>query len=172
MSLSSIDSQAVVVHRASRLMWAALILSLSINLLIAGIVIGSIWAVRKGGYWQAPVAFERSQRFMGGLSSERRREIRTIFFEHRPGLVPYWQAVREARRRIGRMIESGTYSENDLKSAMDELFRKEMEARQAAKPMISAMLAKLKPDERLHFIRVFLPYLDNPQELPTERKTE
>jgi hypothetical protein len=29
--------------------------------------------------------------------------------------------------------------------------------------MIGAMLAKLTPEQRLHFLRIFLPYLDNAQ---------
>lgn len=162
----------VIVRRASRWMWALLILSLSINLLIAGIVIGSIWAIRKGGYWQAPIALERSQRFMGGLPEDRRREIRAIFFEHRAALKPYWREVRQARIELGRLIERGAYSQEELNTKMDNLFQKEMNAREAAKPMIAAMVGKLNPEERLHFLRVFLPYLDVVQGRPVSESVD
>jgi hypothetical protein len=49
---------------------------------------------------------------------------------------------------------------------MEKLFQKEMAARQAAKPMVSDMMAQLKPNERLHFLSVFLPYLDEVQAQP------
>ena len=163
---SSSESGQVVLRRTPRWVWALLIFSLSFNLLIVGVVLGSIWAVRKGGYWQAPIAFERSQRFMGALPEARRREIRAIFFEYRTDLKPYWQNVRQARISIARLIEGGTYSQDALNEAMTDLFQKEESARMAAKPMIAAMLAKLNADERVHFLRVFLPYLDEAHSLP------
>jgi uncharacterized membrane protein len=163
--MSQPDDQGArnIVRKAPRWMWVLLILSLSLNLLIAGIVIGSVWAVKRGGYWNAPIAFERSRQFMRELPRESRREIRDVFFEHKPALAPYWREVREARIAIGRLIESGHYSPEALDAAMDALFQKEMRARQEAKPMIGAMLAKLTPEQRLHFLRIFLPYLDNAQ---------
>ncbi len=166
MSAVSSESGQAVLRRTPRWVWALLTLSLSLNLLIVGVVLGSIWAVRKGGYWQAPIAFERSQRFIGGLPEARRREIRAIFFEHRPNLKTYWQNVRQARIRIARLIEGGPYSRDALNEAMTDLFKKEENARVAAKPMITAMLAKLNADEKVHFLRVFLPYLDEAHSFP------
>ena len=159
-SSAAAENGPIIIRRSSRWTWAFLILSLSINLLIVGIVIGSVWAIRKGGFWDAPVAFERNQRFMGRLPEERRVEIRRIFFDHKPAMSPYWRDVREARVKIGHLIENGGYTMDELKVAMDELFQKELTARQAAKSMIAEMIAKLTPSERLHFLRVFLPYLD------------
>ena len=67
---------------------------------------------------------------------------------------------------IGKLIKGGTYTEAELNASMDDLFQKEMAARRAAKPMVSDMMAQLKPDERLHFLSVFLPYLDEVQAQP------
>jgi uncharacterized membrane protein len=166
MSEPADQSARSVVRKAPRWMWAALILSLSLNLLVAGIVIGSVWAVKRGGYWDAPIAFERSRTFMRQLPEESRRDIRQVFFEHKPALAPHWREVREARIAIGRLIEGGNYSPEALNAAMDALFQKEMRARQEAKPMIAAMLARLTPEQRVRFLRIFLPYLDNAQGQP------
>jgi uncharacterized membrane protein len=166
MSSVAAETKPAVERRAPRWMWVLLTLSLSLNLLIAGIVIGSRWAVRQGGYWNAPVAFERSQRFMASLPQERRQEIRAIFFEQRKRLAPYWRDVREARRTLGRLIEAGNYSDAMLDAAMNDLTQKENAAREAAKPMLTAMIAKLQPRERVRFLSVFMPYLDEAQGRP------
>jgi uncharacterized membrane protein len=166
MSVGAADGADVIVRRTPRWMWVLLILSLALNLMILGIVFGSLWAVRHGGLWDAPIALERSQRFMQGLPQERREEIKSVFFSHKPGLVPYWRDVRLARVAIGQLIKRGTYTEDELNRAMDDLFQKEMAARLAAKPMVTAMMAQLQPKERLYFLSVFLPYLDEVQAKP------
>ncbi|HEY7644026.1 MAG TPA: periplasmic heavy metal sensor [Hyphomicrobiales bacterium] len=172
MSSAAADIGPAAKRRAPRWMWALLILSLCLNLLIAGIVLGSIWAVRKGGYWNAPVAFERSQRFMASLPQERRQEIRAVFFEQRKRLEPYWRDVREARVTLGRLIERGNYAQAVFEAAIDDLNRKEAAAREAAKPMLTAMVAKLQPNERVHFLSVFMPYLDEIQGRPAAKLPE
>jgi uncharacterized membrane protein len=166
MSVEAVDATNAIVRRTPRWMWVLLILSLALNLMILGIVFGSLWAVRHGGLWDAPIALERSQRFMSGLPQERRAEIKSIFFGHKPSMVPFWREVRQARLAIGTLIKRGTYTEAELNTAMEVLFQKEMAARQAAKPMVADMMAQLKPDERLHFLSVFLPYLDEVQAQP------
>jgi len=166
MSEAPTGNAPIVVRRTPRWIWALLILSLSINLLIVGIVAGSVWAVKRGGYWNAPIAFERSRQFMRRLPQESREEIRQVFFEHKPKLAPYWREVRQARIEIGRLVERGDYSQDELNAAMDRLFQKELQARREAKPMIDDMLAKLTPEQRLHFLRTFLPYLDSAQGRP------
>src|SRR5262245_25529917 len=94
-------------RRVPRWMWLLLIVSLAANLLIVGVLGGSMWAVRRGGYWDAPLFMERMQRFMGGLPADRRAAVRAAFAEYRPQLRPYRQEVRAARVRIGQLIESG-----------------------------------------------------------------
>jgi len=163
MSTAGSETAMVTVRRAPRWMWIVLLLSFSINLLIAGIVIGSVWAVNRGGYWNAATKIERNFRFMRALPAEQRVEIRQIFRKHKPDLAPYWRDVREARMRIGRLVRTGSSSRDELQAAMDDLFRKEMQARQAAKPMLSEMLSQLTEDEKLRFLRVFMPYLDDAQ---------
>ncbi|WP_088343743.1 MULTISPECIES: periplasmic heavy metal sensor [Rhodomicrobium] len=155
-----------IVRRTPRWIWILLIVSLSANVLVIGVVCGSMWAVRKGGLWDMPVALERSQRFMDGLPAERRGEIKGIFFDYKARLVPYWREVRQARLAIGRLIEGGSYTGEELDVALNQLFQKEMAAREAAKPMVAAMLAQLNPRERVHFLSVFMPYLDEVQGQP------
>ena len=166
MSVGAVDGTGAIARRTPRWMWVLLILSLALNLMTLGVVFGSMWAVRHGGLWDAPIALERSQRFMQGLPQERRGEIKSIFFGHKPAMIPFWREVRQARLAIGQLIKRGTYTEAELNAAMDALFQKEMAARQAAKPMVSDMMAQLKPNERLHFLSVFLPYLDEAQAQP------
>jgi uncharacterized membrane protein len=152
-----------ITRRAPRWMWVSLVVSLSLNLLIAGVICGTIWAVKRGGYWDVPTMIERNARFMSYLPKERRGQIRAVFHRHKPALVPYWSEVRRARVAIGEMIGKGGYSEAEMKTAMDNLFQKEMKAREAAMPMIGDMLSKLTPPEKMHFLRVFVPYLDEAQ---------
>jgi uncharacterized membrane protein len=152
-------------RRTPRWIWALLVVSLAINLLIVGVVGGSIWAVRRGGYWDAPLFMERTHRFMRGLPEDRRAMIKSVFAEHRPTLQPYWREVRLARVQIGRLIEQG-YEPEAFDAALADMFEKESRARQASRPMVAAMLKLLKPEERRHFLAVYMPYLNEMQGRP------
>jgi uncharacterized membrane protein len=155
-------------RRTPRWIWLLLIVSLALNLLVIGIVGGSLWAVRRGGFWDAPLFLERSHRFMRGLSAERRAEVRSIFARHKPELQPLWREVRQARVTMGRLVERG-YTPEEFDVAMSDLFQKEARAREAARPMIAAMLGALRPKERRHFLAVYMPYLQELQGRPEPR---
>jgi uncharacterized membrane protein len=167
MTTEAIPTAAVRPKRRSpRWMKLLLVLSLAFNLLIVGIVVGGMIAVNRGGYWDAPAALQRVQRFMRGLPSERRAQIRGIFSEYRAQLAPSWAEVREARVRAGRLIERGGYTQEELSAAIDDLNTKESKARAANKLLVMAILAKLEPQERAHFLRIFIPYLNDLQGRP------
>ncbi len=152
-------------RRTPRWLWALLILSLALNLLIIGIIGGSLWAVRRGGYWDAPLFMERTHRFMRGLPDERRAQVRAIFAQYQPQLQPYWRDVRAARVRIGQLVERG-YTPEEFEAALNDLFAKEAKAREASRPMIAAMINALRPNERRLFLSVYMPYLSELQGRP------
>jgi hypothetical protein len=152
-------------RRTPRWVWALLFLSLALNLLILGVVGGSMWAVRRGGFWDAPLFLERTHRFMRGLPEDRRALVRGVFAQYRPQLQPYWRDVRGARVVVGRLVEQG-YTPEEFEAAIADVFEKENRARQASRPMISAMLKLLKPEERRHFLAVYMPYLNEMQGRP------
>jgi uncharacterized membrane protein len=157
-------------RRTPRWMWVLLILSLALNLLVIGIIGGSLWAVRRGGYWDAPLFIERTHRFMRNLSEERRAHIRSIFAQYQPELKPHWGDVREARVRIGQLVERG-YTPEEFEAALNDLFQKEARAREASRPMIVAMINALRPDERRIFLSVYMPYLAELQGRPESRSS-
>lgn len=152
-------------RRRSRWVWALLILSLALNLVVVGVVVGSRWAVRSGGYWDAPLFMERTHRFMRGLPDDRRALIRGVFSQYQPRLRPFWHDARQARVAIGRLIEQ-SYTPDAFETALTDLFEKEARARQASRPMIAAMLNILLPGERRHFLAVYMPYLSEMQGRP------
>jgi uncharacterized membrane protein len=152
-------------RRVPRWVWALLVLSLALNLLILGVVGGSLWAVRRGGYWDAPLFMERTHRFMRGLSDDRRTLIRGVFAEYKPQLQPYWREVRMSRVALGRLIEQD-YAPEAFDAALTDMFEKEARARQASRPMVAAMLKLLRPEERRHFLAVYMPYLNEMQGRP------
>jgi uncharacterized membrane protein len=152
-------------RRVARWLWALLILSLALNLLVIGVVGGSLWAVRRGGYWDAPLFMERAHRLMRGLSDERRTAVRAIFAQYRPQLQPSRGALRQARVELGRLL-ARDHSPQELDAALADMLAKEARARDAARPMIAAVLNALKPEERLHFLAVYMPYLNEMQGRP------
>lgn len=152
-------------RRTPRWMWVLLILSLALNLLIIGVICGSLWAVRRGGFWDAPLFLERTHRFMRGLPEERRAQLRGIFEQSKAQLHPYWHDVRLARVAIGKLVSEG-YTPEQFDAALNDLLQKEARARDAARPMIAAMLNALQPSERRHFLSVYMPYLQELQGRP------
>lgn len=153
-------------RRTPRWIWLLLILSLALNLLIIGVVGGSLWAVRRGGFWDAPLFLERTHRFMQSLPADRRQQLRALFAQYQPQLDPDWREIRQARVTIGRLIERGGYTAEEFDAAMSDLLTKEAKGREAAKPMIAAMLNALKPEERRAFLSVYMPYLNEIQGRP------
>jgi hypothetical protein len=102
---------------------------------------------------------------MRGLPEERRALVRGVFAEYKPQLRPYWHEVRQARVVIGRLVEQA-YAPEEFEAALTDMFEKENRARQASRPMIAAMLKLLKPEERRHFLAVYMPYLNEMQGRP------
>ena len=154
--------QEKVKRRVPRWIWVLLVASLSINLLIAGIVVGNMLAVRSG-YWSSSIVIQRTQRFMRSLSPERRAEVRQILNANRERMAPYGQEVRAMRMQIRNLLEQDSYSEEALSGALDKLAEKEAIARHAAKSTMLAILAKLRPKERTRYLQVFMPYLHEAQ---------
>jgi uncharacterized membrane protein len=149
-------------RRVPRWIWVLLVVSLSINLLIAGIVAGNMLAMRSG-YWSSSVIVQRTQRFMRTLPAERREEVRNILNANKSRMVPYGQEVRAMRMQIRSLLDKENYNEEALSAALDTLADKEAVARHAAKSTMLAILAKLHPNERMRFLQVFMPYLNDTQ---------
>jgi uncharacterized membrane protein len=102
-------------RRAPRWMWITMILSLAVNLLIVGAVLGALWNFRyvrafaEGG---APAQFGA---FVAGLPSEKRSKVDALMREQRAILKPLRHEMREARKATIAAVTAEPFDKEQLR---------------------------------------------------------
>lgn len=142
-------------RRIPRWLWVLLIVSLCLNLLMIGAIGGTLWAVRYGGMWDAPVVAARTWQFMRRLPPEKRREVRELLQDYRSRLEPQIREVRRARMEIVEVVRAPSFDEAAFKTAYARLSAAENALRQAAQGMFAVVLDQLPPAERIEFLKIF-----------------
>lgn len=125
----------------------ALILSVALNLLIAGAVGAHFWRLgpERGGY----VSDGRS--LVRNLPRERREMILEVFRERREAMNERRAAIRDARRRTGEALRSG--DEAEIRGAFDDLAEAEAAATRANRDTLADIGTRLSSEEREAFAR-------------------
>lgn len=142
-------------RRAPRWLWILFIGSLSFNMLLVGAIGGTLWAVRRGGMWDAPVMVERTWRFLRGLPPDMRADIRSLLVEHRSELRPQLRKLRQARVNAVRLAAASSFDEKAFRASYAQLTTAEIELRNAAEEMIIAVMKRLPAEQRIRFLKMF-----------------
>ncbi|MGI9387518.1 MAG: periplasmic heavy metal sensor [Methyloligellaceae bacterium] len=143
--------------RMPRWVWIALIASLALNLVMIGSIGGAVYAGRHGGFWGGHRHSADARTFMSSLPDERRKELKTLFREHRKSLRPYWRKVRRARRGAAEVLKEDPFDKVKFTAALEKLHQLHVAARAASRPMFVDLAGKLNPDERKVFMRSMRP---------------
>lgn len=139
--------------QAPRWMWILLIVSLAINLLVAGGAVGAFWHLRheRGlGFGGPSHGFSR---FLDGLPAEKRQKIEALLDKQRAEMVPLRAAARTARHALLEAFKAEPFDK--------EKFRQLGKTYRAARRRLSDVrlndypdiLALLEPAERKAFLR-------------------
>ena len=132
-------------RRSPRWMWIALIASVSINLLVFGLMARSAWMHRHGGPIVAsatPLGFIRS------LPRERREAIRQAGRGQLQAVRPLWQEAREARREVDKALLAEPFDANAFLEAQKHMLDKENSARQGLAQLFATAASKMTVEER------------------------
>ena len=132
-----------------------LIISVSINLLIAGAIISRFVAVKRMIQAQgmgAPGLMLRQSRYMMRTASrERRLELRGIIGPHRKVLSKSRDEIGRQRAGIARLLQAGTLDRDALRAALKQLNEAEDKAHMTVTGLREDFLLAMTADERRKF---------------------
>ncbi|KAB2851300.1 MAG: periplasmic heavy metal sensor [Hyphomicrobiaceae bacterium] len=131
-----------------------LILSLAVNLLLVGSIIGHRLATRHGPFASVFRSVDDATRFARKLPAERRQALRAIFEKHREEFRPLVTAVQEARKGVEATLSAEPFDKDKFIAALAALQEAESKARASRRPMAAEMAAILTPEERKRFMSI------------------
>lgn len=138
-------------RRMPRWLWALLVVSLALNLLLIGLMVGAAVFRHR---WGAPVLAGASPfGFLRTLPRERREEIRQLGRERLTSMRPMWQQAREARREADRLFTTEPFEAERFVQAHHRMLDLEATARKAGSQLMAETGARLSLEERRQMLQ-------------------
>jgi len=141
----AVRSEIVPGRRAPRWMWIALIVSLGLNLLVAGVVASAAWNLQhRDGF-----GFHgRLSSFLSTLPAERAETLRGIIDQSRPALRTARQEIRQQRREAARLFAAEPVDRRALAEAGVRLLDTELKLRQGYVQLMTELAESMTAQER------------------------
>ena len=123
---------------------AALIVSLCINLLLAGMMAGGRWhdddGRRHGPFLGGPI--------MRSVPEDARPLVKEVFDSHKAEFDTHRDAIRQARMKVADVLKADAIDQAQLNQAMNELLQQSQTMRQFGLGVMLEIAQKLPPDVR------------------------
>jgi len=142
-----------VIRLSKRGLGIALIVSLGVNLFLAGMMVtGALYHKRGGGMagYDRPFPHWSARR---ALEGESRGKVDTIWREARPNLRAHIREVRKARRDIRQQLKADTLDRPALDQAFAALRASTNSAHNAMHALIGRIAETLNVEERRQYFR-------------------
>ena len=130
-----------------------LIVSLAVNLFLAGLIVTAVVYHKRGGGWAGhdhPFPHRIARRVLEG---ESRRKVDAIWREARPGLRMRIREVRRARRDIRRLLHADAIDRPALEKAFAAMRARSTGAHNAMHGVIGRIAETLNAEERRSYFR-------------------
>jgi len=142
-----------------------LVLSLSINLLIAGAVFGGLWLAHVVGHGQfehgppghpgpAMAMMGPVGKFVATLTPERKGELREAIKAHQAAVSEFNKAMAGVRHEVVDALLAVPFDHAKFESALKHVYEAEAVARAANVPANAAFVEHLTDAERASFVKV------------------
>ena len=139
------------VRGTPKLVWAALIASLAVNLLVAGTIASFWW--RGPGHFAGPGINQNVLGFVRTLPQARRAELRKDVEGKRGEIRSQIQAMRQSRRAAVEAISQEPFDAKAVEAMLNNLDDREVALRRFNRPLILDILVRLTPEERKAVVR-------------------
>jgi len=133
-------------RRGPRWMWVVLLLSVALNLIVVGLVLGAVFHFR-GGHGDRGIA-----RFLDRLPDVRQNELREKFRSHRTEIRPLRREARRARRAVRDVFESDALDQTVLEARLEEATAARLALLKARQDWIARLGRELNADERQAYL--------------------
>ena len=140
---------ASVSRRAPRWMWIVLVLSVAINMIVAGMAMAAMLHFRKG---HGP-GHSRFVRFVETLPADRRENVSTMLEEHRDRIGPLRRTLHEARRRARDAFSAEPFDRDELAKAYAEVAETRIALTRARQDWFPKLAGQLTVEERRQYLR-------------------
>jgi len=137
--------------RGPRWMRIALLASVALNVLVLGVVAGTMWRLRDAA--AAGALGPNMLAYSTTLTGERREQIRQMFHERRAAIRPLRRAAQEARRDMVRTLAAEPFDKAALAAAHERMLAAETQVRRAIGAVVADAAEKLTAEERRGFMR-------------------
>jgi Spy/CpxP family protein refolding chaperone len=130
--------------RTGTLVVIAAIVSLCINLVLAGAMVGSRWhggPGRHGPFWG-------DGRLMADVPEDARPLIKQVFESHRPEFQAQREAVEQARLKVAELLKADTIDRQQLDLALGELLQRTQSIQKFGHQVLVDVAEKLPPEMR------------------------
>jgi Spy/CpxP family protein refolding chaperone len=116
----------------------ALIVSLCINLLLAGVMLGDRWhdGPRRHGF------------LFGSVPEEARPLVKDVFESHKAEFDSHRDAIRQARLKVAELLKADTIDQAQLDQALNALQQRRQTMQQFGQRVMVEIAQKLPPDVR------------------------
>ena len=114
---------------------AAAIISLCLNLLLAGLMIGGHWHDGRGPFWK-------------DLPEEARVVVKDVFDAHKQEFEGHRQDVQDARQKVADLLKADTINKDQLDQALAQLSQQTQTMQQFGQQVMVEIAQKLPPDLR------------------------
>lgn len=140
-------SGAASARRVPRWLWAVLIVSLGLNLLVAGVVASAAWH-----FHSLNGSRGRLSAYLETLPPQRSEFLQGIRERFQPVLRPLRQEIRETRREAARLFAADPLDKQALVATHQRLMDAEVRIRQSYTQLMTELAENMTPQERRDFI--------------------
>lgn len=146
-------SKSAVRRRSPRWVRILLVVSLAINLLVVGAIVGSF--AHSGGGWSGPWGRWQSYRIIHNLPADRRARVHEIWRSYRQKLRPKRAALKQAWGDVMKRLGEEPLDQKGVEAALERATKAELAVRRSLAPMIVGIAGELDSAQRRRFIKGF-----------------
>jgi Spy/CpxP family protein refolding chaperone len=126
--------------RTGTVVVVAAIVSLCLNMLLAGVMIGGHWHGGPGRHGDGP--------FWTRLPDEARPVVKGVFEAHKAEFDTHRKAVEQAKLKVAELLKADTIDQAQLNQALEDLSRETQAMQQFGHQVLIDIAQKLPPDLR------------------------
>jgi Spy/CpxP family protein refolding chaperone len=120
----------------------AAVVSLCLNLLLAGMIVGGRWHDGHGRHGQFGGGL------MGSIPEEARPLIKDVFESHKAEFDTHREAIRQARMRVAELMKSDPIDQAQLDQALGSLLQQSQAMQRFGHQVMVEVAQKLPPEVR------------------------
>ena len=127
----------------------ALVVSLSLNLLVVGVIAGSFWMWRQSG-WHDKRANTNfiARKVLRHLPEDKLAEVMVYLNKRLDGAKDRRQKLRAVRRALGEKLSADQFNEEEVRAVAENLSRLHAEQRSYMTTTIVGIISMLTPEQR------------------------